>query len=179
MQKKKTKSKTMKQIEEQKKKWFGPARNKRRRERYATDREYRNNARKAARETYARTHVRKQGNQSLQNLGKLEEFGTVRNLRIGSKVIECLSFSTEEIGQALGGYRQPVMAKWQMDGKLPRPIYSAEGLGRLRAYTKEEAEAMIQIIGELQTVKSNYTKNDKRVTLSLFKRIEFIRSKIK
>jgi len=170
-------NKTPREIERQKKKWFGEERNAKRREKYRKDREYR---RKVAMKNRINYQVANGvlDSSDLPSFSALSSIGEVRSFDKGSYTVSELCFTTEELAEALGGYTKHSLYGWQREEQLPRPIYHCHDLTRQKVYTLPEASAMVEIFREHRKVKKYYSKRDIRTTTQLFEVIELIRSKV-
>jgi hypothetical protein len=157
--------KTREQIAEQKHRWFGPARNKRRRKRYAADSAYRETV-----NSWNRTSYRQRSNSKLRNcrdnISELHEFGSIRIVPIGDSRKRIRTFSVPELAKALGDYHPVVLYRWQKERKFPRPVIPAND-GKV--YTEDQARKLLTIMSEHQDKKLYFHKTDARLIEQLFK----------
>lgn len=157
---------TSEEIEKRKQLWWGPTRNARRRERYASDQAYREKAIKQVRETYRRTReaegasVRQED--CRENLPKLFELGRVRTIRVSGQQVKDnapkkLTFTLEELAKTLGRNTQ-VLYRWLSDDMIPAPLYEAlnERNRWQGVYTEDEVTAIVQIFGKHQEISQYY-----------------------
>ncbi len=137
--------KTNAQLQAQKIRW-AHAHNKRRREKYARDAEYRRQQIEAAKqysEKNAKEHTRYQACE--QSLLRLESLGEIR--RTGSVDMRCLT--SREMAEAIGLSNLVVLNKWQRSGKFPYPTIPAKVVKtRANVYTLAQTQRILKIMRE-------------------------------
>ena len=140
------------------------ARNARRREKYASDAEYRKRIYEANRERY-----RKENNVEIREavpLKEVESYATRRTLDNGKKAY-CLDYS--EMSKALGNYHAFVLHRWHRADKFPRGKHVAVENGRNKSvYLLPEAKKLINVFRAHQKEKAYFTGNDQEVINKLF-----------
>ena len=140
--------KTSGQVAKQKARW-AEDHNRRRREKYAKDKAYREEVKRAARD-YARLNRGAGGsdedktNSCIRALADVENLGTPRAID-GNGIVRTLS--STELAKAVGLSHVVVMHKWQRSGRFPKPQTRAR-IGRTHAdvYTLDEAIKLLQIM---------------------------------
>jgi hypothetical protein len=164
--------------EEQKEKWFGKARNERRRKQYASSTEYRKRVLQQSKERY-RAHS---GNERERNCptesGYLAMSGDKRLVVIGGASTMRVCFTTEELGDALGGYNKVNMYRWHADGRLPRPVYACDKLGIQMVYTLPEVKAIANVLNDHLSNKRYYTYKDLDTITSMSSEVGKARGKL-
>ena len=162
------------------------ARNKKRRDEYNANESYRKTCIELSRENYRRENgvVLKS---CLDNLEKLDDFGTIREVHIGKTIKQLQSWSVNELAETLG-YSATILYRWKGKNLIPGPIIDAKVEifskarnisfeSTLKVYLEDEVRAIVSIIGEHQKEFCYYRKSDKGVTDSLFSEVEKIRIK--
>lgn len=152
--------------------------NKKRREMYAANAEYRSSCM-----AQSRAHYRhKYGTPTKDcraNIDNLASVGRIRLLRNGrGEVVKCLTFSTVEFANALG-YSTIQVYRWQHDGRLPKPtnglVYEEKIGGRFlctRVYTEPEVRAIIEVLSEHQKRVSHYRTTHTATIKKLFSAVK-------
>jgi hypothetical protein len=162
--------KTPNQIAEQKLRWWGPARNKRRRNRYATDKLYRERVHRWGRTSYQKRSKPKLRN-SGANLAKLNQIGSLRIVSANGNRKRVITFSNAELATLLG-YHPIVIRRWHTDRRFPRPSLRAKRSKNVfGVYTKNQAEELLKIMSEHQKKKLYLQKSDAETIAKLFKAV--------
>lgn len=112
-------------------------RNKRRRERYAKDREYRETVRKTSRKTY-REASDSQPFDPRQNLDHLDDFGRVRPVTFpDGRVIDRWCMTKAEAAEVFGRALK-LFQRWALDGRFPEAVLTAIDTSTTRDYSKKK-----------------------------------------
>jgi hypothetical protein len=144
------------EIEERKQRWWGEARNARRRERYAKDPAYRERAIQQVRESYRKSRedagLPLREEDCRNNLDRLAEFGMLREVKIDEEhTMRMLTFFTKELAKALD--RNPaVVQRWINSGLIPPPVIIGKSHTNrwYPLYTVTEVRAIMAVFGEHQ-----------------------------
>jgi len=143
--------KTKNQRDNQRKRWAA-ARNKRRRDKYAQDAEYRRQQIEAAKEYSQRNskeHTRYQACE--QSLLRIESLGEVREMMhpLGHVAGTMRCLTSREMAEAIGLSNLVVLNKWQRSGKFPYPTIPAKvAKTRANVYTMAQTERILKIMRE-------------------------------
>ena len=127
-------------------------RNRRRRERYGSDPEYRKKAIESTRSGYRSRNVLVDGTTCLENLPKLRYLGTDRTVLVGLEKVRLTTFSIKEIADAINR-RPEIIGRWIKKGMFPAPemeVVNASGEGvvkNVRVYPFEQAKYLVTIMG--------------------------------
>lgn len=156
--------KTPQQIAEQKGRYWGPARNRRRRKRYVADAIYREKVKNWNRSSYRRRNNSKLRN-CRDNLPKLRQFSSIRTVPIGRSRRRVPTLTVPELAKALGGYHPVVLYRWQKEDKFPRPVIPSND-GKI--YTEDQARKLLTIMSEHQDKKLYFQKSDGELIEQLF-----------
>jgi len=136
------------------------------RERYANDTEFREHLK-----DYERTRYRKQKAVHVRDcsskLGKLNDFGEKRTVIDDGKRKTILTFSTEEVAEAIE-YHPTRVRQWQGAGKFPKPALQVEG-SKLCVYTLKQARMIVATMARHQEV-NQYLRDDHTETIALLHR---------
>lgn len=129
--------------------WFNE-RNKRRKENYHSDPEYREKVNAASRENYREKADVDLPFDPRDNRDLYTSYGKLRQIEGGSSNAE-LTFTKAELAEVLG---RPVkqVQQWAQDGRIPKTVTRAKVVGTERnwldVYTPAEVVALIDAIGE-------------------------------
>jgi hypothetical protein len=141
------------ELAERKRRYWGEDFNRRRQERYAQDAEYRAKARAQTRETYLREQAKLgrvvEWDDCRENLGNLGAFGIVRDVAIQGVQVPMLTFTAEEMSNALKRNIQ-VLYRWIKTSMFPKAeVMARYKNNRLQAvYTEPEVRALLAVFGE-------------------------------
>ncbi len=140
-------------------------RNAERRERYASDAEYRKQRVLASRQAYRdKTQV---ATPDLSNaIGKLRNTGTRRAVFIGVRMSRRKTWTTTDLADIVGRHVQ-VVYRWIKNGHLPGPRFNcAEGENQHReVYVREEMVAMLSVLRD-HFSRTAYLRMDHDETIS-------------
>lgn len=167
---------TPEQVQERKDRWWGHARNLRRRTRYKFDPNYRE---------MVLGYVRRQTNNPAVGtvkppaevsdlrriLVELPSIGTVRTVFVGEKTVRMLTFNRQEIAIIMS--KSPnTIGRWIKENLFPAPrskaSTSAPGPNRLHVYTAPEVKAMLEVILTYHDTDVNYRPSSDKLTEQLF-----------
>lgn len=180
----KKKELTETQIEEQKQKWWGEARNERRRKRYQDDPKYRERQIQQVRESYRRRNSEKgeevRNDDCRLNLDQLPEIGQLREVKLDTEhSIRMLTFTMDEAAKALTRHPQ-VVYRWMLAGLLPEPVYRGKN-HRNRwqdVFTVPEMRAMIEVFGKHQETSQYYRAFHEETRTEMYERVAEARDKV-
>ena len=135
-------------------------RNKRRRNKYAQDREYRAKVNQNNRDNYrAKTNF-------YQNMAispeQISSLGTKRNIDDGRKLI---TFNVDQISLILGGYHKIVVYRWINNGKFPEPPHKSVDAPYEKVFTLHEAKKLARIFLKHQKYNA-YLRSDHTETIN-------------
>jgi hypothetical protein len=153
---------TPSEIEERKKRWWGDARNARRRARYKSNKDYREQAIAQVRESYRQGRLRDglsvRQDDCRENIPLLTKIGQDRPARVDGEVLSRhLTFTIDELAVALGRNTQ-VVYRWVSSGLMPGPVFEARN-SRDRwqhVYVEGEVRALLEVIGAHQATSQYY-----------------------
>ena len=146
-----------KETPEQRAERLAAARNARRNKRYHSDEEYRKKVLAQGRQSY-RGSVGASTSREVVSIGKLQYIGESREVTIKGKRRKHITFSVEELAEALGDYNPSVIRRWYQKGQIPKPALEADvvvprkgnttGHQRMYVYVIEEVKAIVSILSE-------------------------------
>lgn len=174
-----------KEIEARKLKYWGPERNKERRDRYKNDAEHRAKVQQQVRESYRKTReenglpVRQQD--CRENIPLLVDTGEDRTVLLSSgEPITMSTFTVHELGVALERNKQ-VLYRWFSADLFPRPVVCADTPRNANqpVYTYDEAVALLTAFGEHQEVSQYYRKYHTKTTEALFAAVAGVRADLR
>lgn len=155
-------------------------RNRARRERYASDDQYREQVNDRNRENY-----RKENDVELRdcasNINLLDGMGTEREIVGTGDVI--LTFSAAEVAEVLDGYSKQTVYRWLREGMLPPMDVTAieivkakkERRAEIKVYSEAEMRVVVNIMSEHQQQLSYYTKKHTETQDKLYAAIDQVR----
>jgi hypothetical protein len=153
---------TPEELDARKKRWWGPERNARRRERYHQDTLFREKTIQTVRDKYRKTRAEEglpvRQDDCRSNLDRLRMIGQVRELRVDAqRTVRALTFTVDEFGEALTRNAQ-VLYRWISADMLPGPVFEARNhRNRWQSvYTVQEVRAMIEVFGSHQEQSQYY-----------------------
>ncbi len=138
------------------------SRNERRRQRYATDSEYRKKCIATTRENYRRNSHMEGDLNCLGNLGVLPSYGSKRKVP-GLNTSKRVTFSVKEMADALNRHRA-VVNRWIRNELFPPP--------RWGYYTLPQARVIVRAMGELQKETPYYRRDHKELRGQLYAAME-------
>lgn len=145
-------------------------RNKKRRQEYEENPDYRKKVQVSARDSYRKIHdVDTESHIAVIDEQSLAEIGSVRNVlsTVGGES-SLLTFDINEAATALGDYNAHVMYRWMRNGLIPRMRYKAskEETGRMvNVYVIQEISEMARILLHHQKNISCYFSKNHQVTI--------------
>lgn len=175
--------------EEKKARW-ADNHNKKRKERYNSDPQYKQARLEKAREDY-RNEKGVVLDSCLDRIREIRSYGSSREVRVNDGPVQvrfCLT--TQELGEIIGGHKASVMYRWQGKGLLPKPIakgrvfYSTTGRGGdywlndQPVYLEEEVAAIMQPLGEHQRNFRYYRTSDTETVAAIFDAVEAVRQSL-
>lgn len=150
------------EVEERKRRWWGPERNARRRDRYQSDESYREKAIQQVRESYRRARISEglpvREDDCRKNISLLPQIGQVRDVRIDDDHrVRRLTFTLDELAQSMCRNTQ-VVYRWIMTGMLPSPMFEARNQRNRwqSVYLEDEVTAILQVFGKHQETSQYY-----------------------
>jgi gamma-glutamylcyclotransferase (GGCT)/AIG2-like uncharacterized protein YtfP len=155
---------------ERKRRWWGPERNERRRQRYATDESYRQAAIAQVASSYRKkreaTGRSPQRRDTQKHLAEIETFAS-RRFMSGASEQAALTLTVEELARFLDRHPQ-VVRRWISKGLIPPPVATAlNSRNRLqRVYTLREAAVIGEAIADHES-RSSYLRCDHSHVLDL------------
>lgn len=157
-------------VKERNDRYFGPARNKRRRDRYKADASFRRSAIDAVRAAYRKQRAR-QGEEVRDedcriNVPLLTTIGKIRSVVLGEHTeISVLTLTVDELAIALIRHKR-VLQRWMRAGLFPFPtIPIKKGKTMELVYSSDQAQRLLETFGH-HTEDSQYYKKDHVVTRS-------------
>lgn len=165
-------------IEDQKSRWWGEERNKRRRERYHSDPNYREQRRQQARESYRRRNSARVDEDCRENLGRLKEVGEYRTVQLapGAEEQVLLTFNTKELAGLLNRNTN-ILYRWQSSGVLPKPVVPNRDFGGIPVFTEPEVRALMEVFGNHQQVTQYLRAKDKTTIRAFYDALAKVRQK--
>ncbi len=165
-------------------KWWGPDRNTRRRNRYADDKDYRQQAVQSTRDSYRRRHGGNLMGQEdcRRNIANLSAIGQVRRVVLPSGLTKrMLTFSPQECADVVGRNIH-VIYRWWTKELLPTPVLLLYGgparCGvRNKFYTKNEMIALCKVFGPHQMQTPYYRMDHTEVRDQIWLGIEAVRDR--
>lgn len=165
--------------------YWGEERNRRRRQRYRTDSDYRKQVRQQTRATYR--HLRQaQGKQVRDddcsaNLAVLESIGDYRDVRTknGEDRVNHLTFTVEELAKVFNRNQQ-VLYRWFSAGMFPRPTAVAETPHNRNqpVFLAEEVEAAAREFAEHQKDSQYYRERHTKTRDNIFNAVNAARAEL-
>ncbi len=137
-------------------------RNERRRQRYATDQDYRKRCIATTRKNYRRNGHMENDVSCLGNLGTLSAYGSKRKVP-GLNKSPRVTFNVEEIASAMNRHRA-VAHRWIRNELFPAP--------RWGYYTLPQARVIVRAMGELQKETPYYRRDHSELRGQLFAAME-------
>lgn len=146
--------------------------NETRRTRYRSEPRYRDKTMKAARNHY-RENSAQDVKACAQNLPILETLGTVRRVQLGAQCVHIVSFTIDELAEAIGGYHPVVVRRWISDGMFPEPAFHEQKEipqrgAKAHVYTLNQVRAFVEAFAEQQQHKQNFYATDREFIGKLF-----------
>lgn len=132
-----------------KKRWWGEARNARRRERYHNDPEYRARIQEQARKKFLERGTPKESLRLHGIKDKISSYGKVREVTMEDGAVKSMMVLTsEELANVLG--KTPNMVyRWRSSKKLPYGVMTAvEGRAVVTVYSEAEVYAMVSVLAD-------------------------------
>ena len=177
--------KTPEQVAAQKEKWFGAARNARRRERYEQDPDYRAKHRAKSLDYLREQHgISTDFRDCRANIDILDAIGDVRTVKWDGG--EYLTLTTEELAKALGEYSVTNVRRWITNGQLPEPVVpcdvQTDTFGRkgetteMFVYLEDEIKALMEVLGPHQTDYHYYRKSHRATIEKVFEAVNAVRA---
>jgi hypothetical protein len=164
-----------KRTEERKIKYFGERHNERRRERYHSDPEYREAVRARNRVTFSKKPTDEKDMR--KNIPLIRQFSQKRYVKYptGEGIQPCLTF--EELASAMNR-NVALLYRWRKEGKFPSGVMTfiePEGYQLTQAFSPEEAEVILRVIGQHFFESSYYLGSHTKTRDKLFAGIEKVR----
>lgn len=164
--------------EAQKQRWFGEARNERRRQKYAEDKAFREREKARARVVNREPSPPSPDN-PIRNISRLSSFGAVREVVTPSgdvRKIVCLT--TQELAKVL--FRTAhILYRWRQQGKWPKPVLVTKvesGTGT-DVYSLPEVREMVRVIGDHLTKTPYFHNTHVETAKALHEAAEAVRQK--
>lgn len=160
------------------------ASNKKRKERYKNDPEYRQKILDESRQRYRETHLKSEGRDCRENIEAIESIGDYRIIE-GSlgEVDEHLCLTIPEIAEALGGYAPQVVYRWIGDGRFPDAIYKGRNVETgtfldQKVYHVQEVVGMLEVFGKHQETHMYFKKTHEDTIQALNNAVEAARQEL-
>lgn len=175
------------EIQARREKWFGEDRNKRRRERYHADPEYRRKAIQSARKQQ-RKRLSSEWTNCEENFALVESMGAMQKVLLpGGRIANLLTFSEQTVARLLGKVREgknpgKSLSPWIRAGKWPEPVYRLVKTNgepsSFRVYLEKEVRALMAVFSEHQRDTPYYHESHVETRNRLFAAVAQARAEI-
>ena len=139
------------------------ARNKRRRDRYAKDPNYRATVKSSNRSQYGKRAGVVPRVSCAESIPQLANFGRVRAIMRGRQKVDCVTFTVQEIAKAMG-YHPWVVYRWQGREQFPKPAVLLHGHNKgipgSYVFTHPQATRLLSVLADHQAVKMHFQQTD-------------------
>lgn len=149
-------------------------RNKERRERYATDPVYRQEAIEAARR-YARSRRNICREDCSKNLANLSKFGTRCPVIVAGKQRRMFTFTVVQLAKVLERHPK-IIERWIRNKMLRAPIFKTTN--DMLVYTLDEVKAIVIVYSDHQKEVAYYRKSHEHTRLRMHKSITMVRERM-